>query len=146
MVQYRQEIGDSFMLIILTLTLVVVSILTLCVKKSRESIYMFGLCLSLMLEICGVMIFIAKKGGVSQEVMQFLYISQSVRTRIQYFLITLNQLGFLIALGRTLFPFFFAGAGDVLFYDSFYSYQYLDTKGSGIFASNHADSLPAWNL
>lgn len=94
------------MLIILTLTLVVVSILTLCVKKSRESIYMFGLCLSLMLEICGVMIFIAKKGGVSQEVMQFLYISQSVRTRIQYFLITLNQLGFLIALGRTLFPFF----------------------------------------
>ena len=51
------------MLIILTITLVAASVLTLCVKKSRESMYMFGLCLSLMLEICGVMIFIAKKGG-----------------------------------------------------------------------------------
>lgn len=94
------------MLIILTITLVAASVLILCVKKSRESMYMFGLCLSLMLEICGVMIFIAKKGGVSQEVMRFLYISPAIRVKIQYFLITLNQLGFLIALGRTLFPFF----------------------------------------
>ncbi len=67
---------------------------------------MCGLCMSLMLEICGVMIFIAKKGGISSEVMQFLYISKYIRHQIQYFLITLDQLGFLIALGRTLFPLF----------------------------------------
>lgn len=94
------------MLIILTFGLVIASILVLCVKKSNESRKLFGLCLSLMMEICGVMIFIAKKGGISQEVLQFLYFSKTIQTKIQYFLITLNQLGYLIALGRTLFPCF----------------------------------------
>lgn len=94
------------MLIILTFGLVIASILVLCVKKSTESRKLFGLCLSLMMEICGVMIFIAKKGGISQEVLQFLYFSKTIQTKIQYFLITLNQLGYLIALGRTLFPCF----------------------------------------
>ncbi len=94
------------MLIILTVGLVLASVLILCAKKSRESRDLFGLCLSLMLEICGVMIFIAKKGGISQEVLKFFYFSRAIQTRIQFFLITLNQLGYLIAIGRTLFPFF----------------------------------------
>ena len=59
-----------------------------------------------MFEICGVMIFIAKKGGISLEVIQFLYISKEIQIKIQYLFITFNKLGYLIALGRTLFPFF----------------------------------------
>lgn len=94
------------MLIILTSCLVIASVLIWFAKKSRESIYLFGLCLSLMLEICGVMIFIAKKGGISSEIIHFFYFSREIKTKIQYFLITLNQMGFLIALGRTLFPLF----------------------------------------
>lgn len=94
------------MLIILTIGLVIASVLMLCMKRSRESKELFGLCLSLMLEICGVMIFIAKKGGISREVLQFFYFSREIQTKIQFFLITLNQLGYLIAVGRTLFPFF----------------------------------------
>ena len=94
------------MLIFLTIVLVVASILILFIKKSKESILLFGLCFSLMLEICGVMIFIAKKGGISTEVLQFLYFSKEIKNTMQYFLITLNQLGYLIAIGRVLFPFF----------------------------------------
>ena len=94
------------MLIILTIVLVIASVLVLFIKKSKESILLFGLCFSLMLEICGVMIFIAKKGGISSEVLNFLYFSKEIRNNLQYFLITLNQLGYLIALGRILFPFF----------------------------------------
>lgn len=94
------------MLIILTVGLVIASVLILFVKKSKESWALFGLCLSLMLEICGVMIFIAKKGGISPEVLHFLYFSKTIQMKIRFFLITLNQLGYLIALGRTLFPFF----------------------------------------
>ncbi len=59
-----------------------------------------------MFEICGVMIFIAKKGGISLEVLNFLFISKEIQTKIQYIYITFNKLGYLIALGRTLFPFF----------------------------------------
>ena len=94
------------MLIILTACLVIASVLILFLKKSKESIYLFGLCLSLMLEICGVMIFIAKKGGISSEIIHLFYFSKEIKSKLQYFLITLDQMGFLIALGRTLFPLF----------------------------------------
>ncbi len=94
------------MLIILTICLVLASLLLLLLKKSRMSLYLMGLCVSLMLEICGVMIFIAKKGGISWEVVHFLYFSKAVQIKLQYFLITLNQLGYLIAIGRFLFPLF----------------------------------------
>jgi signal transduction histidine kinase len=94
------------MLLILTVGLVIASILLIFLRKSRESILLLGLCVSLMLEIGGVMIFIAKKGGVSPEVIQFLYFSKEVQHRMQFLLITLGQLGYLIAVGRVCFPLF----------------------------------------
>ncbi len=94
------------MLIILTCCLVLASVLILCVKRSRESFFLCGLSLSLLLEITGVMIFIAKKGGISPEVVQFLYFSRSIQQKVQFFLITFNQMGYLVALGRILFPYF----------------------------------------
>ncbi len=94
------------MLIILAASLVIASVLILFLKKSKESLYLFGLCLSLMLEICGVMIFIAKKGGISSEIIHLFYFSNEIKNKIQYLFITLNQMGYLIALGRTLFPLF----------------------------------------
>lgn len=94
------------MLIILAFCLVIASVFLILYRKSKDSILLLGLCASLMLEICGVMLFIAKKGGISQEVLLFLYFSRNVYSKMQYFLITLNQLGYLIAIGRTLFPFF----------------------------------------
>ena len=94
------------MLIILTFCLVIASIMVLCVKKNWESIFLFGLSSSLMLEIVGIMIFIAKKGGISQEVASFLFFTKEIQSKLQFTLITFNQMGYLIALGRTLFPFF----------------------------------------
>ena len=94
------------MLIVLTVCLVIASILIFFEKKTRESIWLLGLCLSLMFEICGIMIFIAKKGGISQEVLQFFYFSKEIQNKIQYFLISLGQMGYLVACGRTLYPFF----------------------------------------
>ena len=94
------------MLIILTLGLVIASVLMIFLKKNRESLLLLGLCISLMTEIIGVMLFIAKKGGISNEVVQFLYFSKTVQSQMQYFLITLNSLGYMIAIGRILFPLF----------------------------------------
>ncbi len=98
---------ESKMLIVLTLILVIASLMMILLRKSNESLLLFGMCISLALEICGVMIFIAKKGGIAEDVMLFLYFSKAIHTRIQYLSITLNQLGYLIALGRVLFPLFF---------------------------------------
>ena len=95
------------MLIVLTLTLVIASLAMIFIRKNKEALLLFGMCISLALEICGVMIFIAKKGGISEDVMLFLYFSKDIHVKIQYLSITLNSLGYLIAVGRVLFPMFF---------------------------------------
>lgn len=94
------------MLIILVVCLVLASIFIVCLKKDKEPMLLLCLCLSLMFEIAGVMIYMAKKGGISYEVMQFFYFTNAIQIRIRYFLISLSQMGFLIALGRTVFPYF----------------------------------------
>ena len=94
------------MLILLAFILVIISVWMAVIKRTKESGYLVGLCLSLMLEICGIMFFIAKKGGVSSELVPLFYFSNNVKIRVQYLMITLNRLGYLVVLGRTLFPFF----------------------------------------
>ena len=94
------------MLIILTISLVIASVWIVCAKRTKESRFLLGLCISLMLEIFGIMIFIAKKGGISTEVLLFFYCSKQVKAKLQYLMITLNQMGYLVAIGRTLFPLF----------------------------------------
>ena len=94
------------MLIVLAVCMVIASVFVACVKRNKESFFLLGLCLSLMFEILGVMLFIAKKGGISAEVLQFFYFSNHVKNKIQYMMITLNQMGYLVVLGRVLFPFF----------------------------------------
>lgn len=94
------------MLFLLIGILLIASVLVLCIKKSRESIFLLGMCLSLMVQFCGILIFIAKKGGYSKEVLQFLFFSLDIKTHVQYLFITLNQIGYMIAVGRYLFPLF----------------------------------------
>ena len=94
------------MLIALTFFLVIIAVWMVFAKKSKESGILLGLCVSLMLEVCGVMIFIAKKGGVSSELIPLFYFSKEVKNKIQYFMITLNQMGYLVVTGRTLVPVF----------------------------------------
>lgn len=94
------------MLLLLSAGLLLGSLAVLIVKKNRESLLLAGMCLSLTLFLVGVMIVIAKRGGVSREVEGFLYFSRDIRLWLQYRLITLDQMGYLIAIGRHLFPLF----------------------------------------
>ena len=92
------------MLIVLVAGLFLGCVAVLIVKKNRESLLLAATCFSLMLFLMGIMIVIAKRGGVSAEVERFLYFSRDLRIWLQYRLITLNQTGYLLALGRHLFP------------------------------------------
>ncbi len=62
--------------------------------------------ISLFLMLNGLFIYIAKKGGISRELQNFLYVNQDIKTNIQYLLITLDSLGYIVAIGRYLFPLF----------------------------------------
>ena len=94
------------MLLLLSAGLLAGSLAVLIVKKNRESFLLSGMCLALTLFLVGIMLVIAKRGGVSQEVEGFLYFSREIRLWIQYRFITLDQMGYLIAIGRHLFPLF----------------------------------------
>ncbi len=94
------------MLIILMIFLIISSIMVLLVKRNKESFYIFGMCISLAIMLTGILLYIAKKGGISRELQDFLYFNNNIKISIQYFVITLGQMGYIIAIGRYLFPMF----------------------------------------
>lgn len=94
------------MLFLLIGLLLVAAVFTLLTKKNRESLYLLGMCCSLMVQFTGILIFIAKKGGYSKSIINFLFFSQALRNKLQYMFITLDTLGYIIAVGRYLFPLF----------------------------------------
>lgn len=96
--------GGRTVLLLLVTGLLAGSLLVLFLKRNRETLLLAAICLTLTIFLVGVMILMAKLGGISGELEQLLFFSHAVRTWLQYRFITLNQLGGLISLGRHLFP------------------------------------------
>lgn len=94
------------MLIIILLILLMDSIILAIIKKDVNSLLILGLCGSLIIMLSGIIIYTAKIGGLSDAQYIFLFLSIRIQTKIQYMIITLDKLGYLIAIGRYLFPLF----------------------------------------
>lgn len=94
------------MLIVMMGFLIVIASSMLLMKRNKETFYLFSMCVSLFMMLLGTFIYIAKKGGISKELQNFFFINGAIKYKFQYMLIQLNQLGFLIAIGRYLFPMF----------------------------------------
>lgn len=94
------------MLLLCVIGLLIGSVFVLRTKKTWESLLLAAMCLALTVYFAGLLIFIAKKGGYSGEILRFLFLSDRIRVWVQYRYITLGQLGYLIAIGRYLFPLF----------------------------------------
>ena len=69
------------MLFVLIVLLLVASVFVLLMKKNRESLCLLGMCCSLMVQFSGILIFIAKKGGYSRSIINFLFFSQALRNK-----------------------------------------------------------------
>lgn len=94
------------MLILLITSITIASIIVYLVNKERESLLLFFMCVSLAIMLVGITIFIAKKGGISEELSNFFFITNPIKYKLRYLALTLNQLGYIIAVGRYLFPLF----------------------------------------
>ena len=94
------------MLFLLIVMMLIASGCVLLLKKNQESLCLLGMCCSLMVQFSGILIFIAKKGGYTQDILRFLFFSLEMKNRVQYLYITLGQIGYMIAIGRYLFPLF----------------------------------------
>ncbi|QAT50964.1 HAMP domain-containing histidine kinase [Caproiciproducens sp. NJN-50] len=94
------------MLIIILVILFLDSVILTVMRKNISSLLFFGLCTSLILMLSGIILYTAKIGGLSHAQYIFLFLSVRIQTRMQYAIITLDKLGYLIAVGRYLFPYF----------------------------------------
>ena len=92
------------MLLLLSAGLLIGSAFTLMVRRNRESALLAVLCLSLIVYLVGLMLLIAKQGGIDSGAERFLFFSHKIRVWFQYRFITFNQLGMIINLGRHAFP------------------------------------------
>ena len=84
------------MLLLLAAGLLIGSMVTLMLRRNRESFLLAALCLSLTIYLIGIMLLIAKRGGITADVENFLFFSHNVRLWFQYRFITFNQRGMVI--------------------------------------------------
>ncbi len=92
------------MLILFMLFLIVAVAVILVIRRNKETAYLLLLCLSLAFHLFGIMLYIAKKGGINRDLQSFLFLSDKIKVILQYYLITLDKLGIIISVGRVLFP------------------------------------------
>lgn len=94
------------MLFIVLLFLAISSIALFFLKRDRQTLCMLGLCFSFILMFIGIIIYLAKTGGLSPAQKLFLFFDTRIQRKLSYLIFPLRQLGYMIAIGRYLFPAF----------------------------------------
>lgn len=94
------------MLIIILIFLALMAIMLVIVKHDENSLLLLGLCGSMIAMFSGIIIYTAKIGGLTDTQQMFLFMSPGIKSWLQYMEITLDRLGYIIAIGRYLFPTF----------------------------------------
>lgn len=93
------------MVLLLIVFFVVAAVVVSVMNRSKESLLLSGSLLSLSLLMVTVITYIAKKGGIDTEMVSFFFMTRKVKEILQYLPIPLSALAFLMAIGRSVFPF-----------------------------------------
>ena len=94
------------MLLIVLVFLAVSSVALFFLKRDQQTIWLLGLCFSFICMFVGITIYLAKTGGLSSEQKMFLFFDTRIQRWLSYLMIPLRELGYMIAIGRYLFPLF----------------------------------------
>ncbi len=92
------------MLFIVLLFLAVSSVILLFLKRDRQTFFLAAMCFSFIIMFIGIIIYLAKTGGLSPEQKLFLFFGTGLQRRLSYMIFPLRKLGYMIAVGRYLFP------------------------------------------
>ncbi len=98
--------GGAVVLFIILVSIAVFSVILLAYRRDHYALLIFGMGASLILLLVGIIIYTAKTGGMSEAQKVFLYFSSGIQKRLSYLIFPLSRLGYLIAIGRYLFPLF----------------------------------------
>jgi len=94
------------MLFIVLLFLAVSSVVLFFLKRDKQTFYLAGMCFSFIIMFIGIIIYLAKTGGLSPEQKLFLFFGTRLQRRLSYMIFPLRRLGYMIAVGRYLYPLF----------------------------------------
>ncbi len=94
------------MLFIILLFLAVSSVILFFLKRDRQTFFLLGMCFSFIVMFIGIIVYLAKTGGLSPEQKLFLFFDTRIQRWLSYRVFPLRNLGYTIAVGRYLFPFF----------------------------------------
>jgi len=98
--------GGAAMLFIVLLFLAVSSVILIFLKRDKQTFYLAGMCFSFIIMFVGIIIYLAKTGGLSPEQKLFLFFGTRLQRKLSYMIFPLRKLGYMIAVGRYLFPAF----------------------------------------
>lgn len=94
------------MLIVILFLLAIISVAILILDRNKLYFLIAGLYISCILMFMGLILFFAKSGGLSDSQQLFLFITKGIQNRIKYTAISLDTIGYLVVIGRSLFPLF----------------------------------------
>lgn len=98
----------------LVLVLVLMAVAAVAVAVNRRDVlsaYLSGLSASFVVMMCGVITYVAKMGGYNTAQRLFLFLLPDLQLWLQGLPIPLGTLGYMVALGRSLFPYFLVCLG-----------------------------------
>lgn len=98
-------IGDDMLIIVLLLCLLT-SIYVMFRRQDNLSLYFLGMCISNILMFIGIIVYISKMGGFSSDQIKYLFLFSSINKKLRYLPMSMNKLGYMVAIGRCLFPYF----------------------------------------
>ena len=94
------------MLILVMVLMIISTVIVAYRRRDTLSILLIALMGSFVTMFSGAIIYIAKVGGYSKLQRRFLFLIPELQTWLQYRPIPLGKLGYLVAIGRSLFPYF----------------------------------------
>lgn len=94
------------MLILVLVLCVTTSVYVAARRRDSLALYLLGMSVSVSMMLAGVIVYIAKMGGMAALNRVFLFLVPRLQTWLQYLPVSMDRIGFLTALGRSLFPLF----------------------------------------
>ena len=94
------------MLVLVQVLMAVATVMVAANRRDVLSAYLGGLSASFVVMMCGVVTYVAKMGGYNTAQRLFLFLLPDLQLWLQGLPIPLGTLGYLVALGRSLFPYF----------------------------------------
>lgn len=92
------------MLFVVLFFLATSSIAIVFLRRDKQTKLLLGLCISFVCMFVGIIIYLAKTGGLQTGQKFLLFFDTRIQRKLSYMIFPLKRLGYLIAVGRTLFP------------------------------------------